>query len=152
MSPTHSQNLAAESGGVGIFFRRNQRRRCGRAAAPTSGGTGSDTAAQKRLISGQNRRGIQGPRRSIPHGARRGKVLSPGSRRASSGCGNTAPPGGGRAEQQAKQQLALRTWSGWSERRGFLVAEHQTRTAAPLRLTDCQVPEAPLTSRREATK
>lgn len=124
VSPTHSQNPAAQFGGVRIFFRRNQRRRCGRAAASTSGGTRCDTAAQERLISGQSRRGALGPRRSIPHGAQRGKVPRLGSGRASSGCGSTAPPGGRRAEQQ----LEPRTWSGWRERKGSVVVEHQAGT------------------------
>lgn len=53
---------------------------------------------------------------------------------------------------QAEKQLELRTWSGWRERRGSLVVEHQAGTAAPLRLTNCQVPEAPVTSGKESTK
>lgn len=164
MSPTHSQKPAAESGGLRIFFRRYRRRRCGRAAAPTSGGTGSDTAAQERLISGERRRRAPGPRRSIPHGSRRGKVPS---------------PGGGRASFRPRQQSASRRWTGGAaagaadgaphlleaprsgrrERRGSRVAEHQAGTAAPLRLTDRGVkfpqhPELPgrtLQNKRQST-
>lgn len=40
----------------------------------------------------------------------------------------------------------------WREKRGSLVVEHQVGTAAPLRLTDCQVTEAPLPSGKETAK